>query len=112
MVYLLFEQWHLPAKAHLPVPSFPRPVHRRLGACCAAFAGSLIAGAPIKRNDDDDDGDNLPSMLATTLPSMLRDDRKDLADDIVPAPLALSNFRFIPLLLLLNISAACSFSCC
>jgi hypothetical protein len=80
-------------------------VHRLLGGCCA-FSGSLIAGPPIKWNDDD-----LASRLAT-LPSMLRDDKKDLADDIVPAvPLALSNFRLTPLLLLLNISA-CNFCCC
>jgi hypothetical protein len=42
---------------------------------------------------------------------MLRDDKKDLADDIVPVPLVLSNFKLIPLLLLLNISA-CNFCCC
>jgi hypothetical protein len=81
-------------------------VHLLLGACCA-FTGSLIAGPPIKWNEED-----LASRLAT-LPSMLREDMKDLADDIVPvAALGLSNFRLIPLilLLLLNISA-CIFCC-
>uniref|UniRef100_A0A0A9CDP1 Uncharacterized protein n=1 Tax=Arundo donax TaxID=35708 RepID=A0A0A9CDP1_ARUDO len=79
-------------------------MHRLLGACCA-FTGSLTAGPPIKWNEDD-----LPSKLAT-LPSILNDDKKDLADDIVPVPLVLSNFKLIPLLLLLNISA-CNFCCC
>lgn len=101
--FLLFEQWHLPVVAHLPLPSSPLPVHRRLGARCA-FTGSLAAGPPIKWNG------GFPSKLAT-LPSILSDDMNDLADDIVPVRLGLSNFRLIPLLLLLNISA-CSFCCC
>jgi len=101
--FLLFEQWHLPVVAHLPVPSCPLPVHLRLGTRFAS-AESLATGAPTKWNG------RFPSKLAT-LPSILKDDMNDLADDIVPAPplgLGLSNFRLIPLLLLLNISA-CSF---
>jgi hypothetical protein len=40
---------------------------------------------------------------------MLREDMKDLGEDIVPVPpLGLSNFRLIALLLLLNIWA-CNF---
>jgi hypothetical protein len=80
-------------------------VHRFLGACCA-FTGSLIAGPPIKWNEED-----LASMLAT-LPSMLKDDMKDLAEDIDPVAPGVSNFKLIPLilLLLLNISA-CIFCC-
>ena len=90
---------------HLPLPSSPLPVHRRLGAHWRTFSGSLAAGPPSKRIG------GFPSKLAT-LPSMLREDMKDLGDEIVPAPpLGLSNFRLIPLLLLLNIWA-CKFCCC
>jgi hypothetical protein len=44
---------------------------------------------------------------------MLKEDMKDLGDDIVPVapPLGLSNLRLMELLLLLNIWA-CNFCCC